>query len=247
MALSNGGNAFSSEPLIFLSPRSKDKDGNKVSPHFGVGRVNAAGDIENTDETVTKVTGDLIRAEVKDREYKGNVTKSVKLYVRDNSPEATAKETYHIQSSVTISFSGLLNSLASLIEAKNFKDLVIDIYENKKGFEAFGVEQGGEKVKWKYTLDDLPAPFAIVDPRTGKTVKNDFSERDEFFAQIVRDINAALGNKEKAEGATDAAKTDTPEPKAATTAAKTGTVAKASATKTAPVAANTAIDEDVPF
>lgn len=227
MALSNGGNAFSSEPLIFLAPRSKDKDGNKVPPHFAVGRVDASGEIQNTDETFVKVTGDLIRAEVKDKEFKGNLTKQVKLYIRDSGdardPE-TKKETYHIQSSLTISFTGLLNALASLIEVKNFKDLTVDIYENKKGFEAFGVEQAGEKVKWKYTLDDLPKPLAINHPTTGKLIKNDYAERDEFFAQIVRDINTALGNKPK-EAATESAPAETAAPAKPAPAAKTTTVA----------------------
>ena len=69
MALGNN-NSFGGGPLIFIAPRNKDENGNKVKPFFSVSRVDESGKIAQTNERVTSISGDLIKVEYKERDVK---------------------------------------------------------------------------------------------------------------------------------------------------------------------------------
>lgn len=190
MALSNGKN-YSNDPLVFLSPRSKtkDKDGKSVEidkPYFEVGRVNPeTTKIEKTEERPTEVSGDLSGIQFKTREFNGVSTAHTILFLKD----AESKETYHIDLTGRISTRSLFNALLNL---ESPKGLTISIYRSKKGYESFGVQQGGVNVKWKYELKDLPQPEKIMNKK-GEVIQTDFSEVDALFEAGLKELAAKLG------------------------------------------------------
>lgn len=196
MALSNGRAGFNSGPMIFLSPRTKDAEGHAAKPHFTVDRKNDAGEFVRDPETVTEVTGDLFRIEVKRREYNGDPKVDVVLYLRDGD------EAYRLPVTLNMPGRDLINRLASLTEGGDFTGLTVSYYENKKGYDAFGLEQGGNRVQWKHERNALPEPFAITDPRNPeKIIKRDFADLNAVFEQEAEAIADALGQKKPAASA----------------------------------------------
>jgi len=196
MALGNN-NSFGGGPLIFLTPRNKDAKGEKVKPYFSVSRVGEDGKIAQTTEQVTSVSGDLVKADYKERDVKTKAgttekRKSVALYLKDSQ----ASETYHVDISFSIAGRSLFNALATLGDSGSFEDVEISVYENRKGFEVFGLKQGGQQVKWKYNLDELPKADPIKDKK-GNLIKNDYSEIDEFFLIEINKISEKLGGSKK--------------------------------------------------
>jgi hypothetical protein len=202
MALSNGKN-YSNDPLVFLSPRSKtkDKDGKSVEidkPYFEVGRVNPeTTKIEKTEERPTEVSGDLSGIQFKTREFNGVTTAHTVLFLKDTE----SKETYHIDLTSRISTRSLFNALLNL---QSPNGISIGIYRSKKGFESFGVSQGGVNVKWKYELKDLPQPEKITNKK-GEVIQTDYSEGDTLFENELKALAAkfgfSAGKKEAAESA----------------------------------------------
>jgi hypothetical protein len=184
MALSNG-KTFDSNPLVFITPRSKDADGNKVEPYLEVSRVGADGKIAKTNERPTRVNGNLVKIDFKDREIKGTTSKQVVLYVSD----PIAKETYHISLSYRMATRGLFNALLSL---GSTDDISISYYENRGGYEAFGLTQKGDRVAWKIELADQPKSEAITDKK-GNLIKNDYSDVDSFFENELKALVEKLG------------------------------------------------------
>lgn len=262
MALSNG-RGYSNNPLVFLSARSKIKgaDGKTVEipkPYFEVSRVNAeTKKIEKTDEQPTEISGDLSGIQIKVREFEGKSTSHVILFVSD----AEAKETYHLDLTHRIPSRSLFNSLLSLESPKN---VAISIYRSKKGYESFGLQQDGEQVKWKYSLDEQPEAHKLVNAK-GEVVQTDYSLVDEFFENELKALAAKFGFSQ---GKKDAAETpaaeqpateDAKSEPAPATKTKAATATKPAATKTTPKATTKAapkpadpapadnLDEDVPF
>lgn len=223
-----GTNSFAnSGPLIFLSPRSKDKNKQDVPPHFEVGRANDKGEIVNDATTVTNVSGDLFKLEIKERTFEDNVTKDAVLYLRDK----TANESYRLPIRFGITGRGFFNRLASLTEKGDFTGLQIDYYRNKAGYDNFGLKQHSENVSWKFANEDLPKPLEIKHPTTGKVLQRDYTEVNALFEQELLAI-AAKVNKTKPEEHAPAAQ------KAPASAPKPATASKAAAATP---------DEDVPF
>lgn len=226
--------SFSSGPLVFLSPRTKDKNKQKVKPHFIVGRI-VNDKIVDTDQTVTNVGGDLIKIEFKSREIKGEPQEEAIFYFRDNKPEpGKAPETYRLPLSFGIAPRSLFNAFASLTAGGNFKDLTVEYYENKRGYDAYSLSQGGNKVDWKYKLEELPASIAITHPMTGKLVKNDYTPINEFFKKELQAIAAKLGGGKGESAVSDKQNTSVAQKETVVAATKSG------ATKEAP-------DDGVPF
>ncbi len=225
MALGKSG-SYNSGPLIFLGVgKSKDAEGNPVKPHFTISRKGADGKITKSGETVDRVSGDLIKLEVGEWTYQGNVNKEAKLYLRDSE----ANETYQLKLTFTMASRSLFNSLASL---DSFEALSISIYENAKGYQTFSLRQNDEKTNWKFKLEELPEP--ICTQHKGKTLR-DWAPVEELFVKELEVIAAKIGN-----GKADEAP--------AAPAAKPKAVAKTSA-KPAPVAATQEEldDQSVPF
>jgi hypothetical protein len=251
MALSNG-NGLSSGPLIFLNPRSKDKDDNKVPPHFEIARVGEDKKIKATGETATKVTGDLLRPRFTTREFKGVENKHFILYIKDGDETCNLDLTYRISSR------SLMNAILSLTDPKGIE---ISIYESKKGYEALSLWQGDKMVPWKFDGRKGEIPEAdVIKDKKGTIVKTDFSEVDEFFESNLKAWADKLFGAEKAKNDAPATNTESApaeQPAAAPAPAKAaakpvGKPAAKAPVKTAPkptqpVAEEPPLDADVPF
>lgn len=198
MALGNR-ESYGNDPLIFLSARTKDKEGKKVAPHFQVGRK-VGEDIVNDEQTVTTFSGALTRVEIKERTFKGKASKEIVLYVKDRNlkgpDDQPSPESYRLGLLFGIAARGLFNRLATLTEVGDFTNLSIDYYENKKGYDQFGLKQNGEQVKWKYDQDQTPKPLEIKHPISGEVLQRDYTALNVFFEKELRAIAAKLGQKE---------------------------------------------------
>jgi hypothetical protein len=217
MALGNNTGFGNSGSLLFLSPRSKDKDKKDVPPHFVVGR-SVDGKIVDDADTVTQVSGDLFRIEFKEREFNGETFEEPVLYLRGKSAaDETVNESYRLPIRFGIPGRGLFNRMASLTDGGDFTNLQVDYYRNKNGYETFGLKQNKEPVKWKFENKDLPVPLEIKHPTTGKVLQRDYTELNALFRAELQKI-ADKVNKAKPAGnsAKNEATTPVAAPKAAT-------------------------------
>lgn len=198
-----GTSQFSnSGPLLFLSARSKDKNKQDVPPHFEVGRPNDKGEIVNDAATVTNVSGDLFKLEIKERTFEDNVTKEAVLYLRDtitNEDGSTRKESYRLPIRFGIAGRGFFNRLAALTEKGDFTRLQIDYYRNKAGYDNFGLKQNKENVSWKFANEALPKPLEIKHPTTGKVLQRDYTEINSVFEKELLAIAAKVNKTKPAE------------------------------------------------
>lgn len=231
MALSNG-KGYSNTPLVFLSARSKTKgaDGKTVEiprPYFEVSRVNPESKkIEKTSDQPTEISGNLSGIQIKIREYEGKNTSHVILFISDSE----ANETYHLDLTHRIPSRSLFNSLLSLESPEN---IAISIYRSKKGYESFGLQQNGQQVKWKYTLEEQPEANKLVNAK-GEVVQTDYSLVDEFFETELTALAAKFGfGPVKKEGAEQASNNAAPE-ESTTAAAPAKATPKTAAPKQAP-------------
>lgn len=219
MALSNNKSTYDNGPLVFLSPRSKNEKGEKVSPYFEVARIDENKKIKKTDERATQVTGDLLRPQFKTTDYQGSPVKHVVLMIVDKA----AKETYYIDLTYRIATRGIYNAILSLTDPKAIS---LSVYESKSGYEAMSLWQNDVMVPWKFKKEDLPE--AIVVKFKGKD-QHDFTPVDDFYEAALKEWATKVFGPEKA------AKAST----ASTPAADTGTAK--------PAKSDTPVDEDVPF
>jgi hypothetical protein len=197
MALSNGRGGFNSGPMIFLTPKTKDAEGHAAKPHFTVDRKDANGEFVRDPETVTEVSGDLFRVELKRREYQGDPKIDAVLYLRDGD------ESYRLPVTLGIAGRDLINRLAGLTESGDFTGLTISYYENRKGYDSFSLEQRGTRVQWKHDYASLPEPFLITDPRNPeKIIKRDYSDLNAVFEGEINAIAVALGQQSAEKPAT---------------------------------------------
>lgn len=217
MALSNNKKNYENNPLVFLTPRSKDKKGNKVSPYFEVARIDKDKQISKTDETPTQVSGNLLRPRFKTTQYNGQEVKHVVLYITDDK----AKETYHIDFTYRIATRSLFNAIISLT---NPKGISLSIYESKSGYEAMSLWQNDQLVPWKFGKDELPK--SIVVKFKGKD-QHDFTPVDDFYETKLKEWADKVFGEESVD--------ETPAPAAAAPTAE------------APASNETKKDEDVPF
>lgn len=201
-----GNNNQNSGTLYFLSIREKNKEKEKVAPHFVISARNAdSGKFEAKEETVNRVSGDLTKVEVKDAEFEGKPYKKVLLSFVDRK----LKETYIVDARINMLTCNLYNNLFNLT---SFGDLEVALYRNKKGFSAATLTQKGEKVGWKFEAADIPKVKKV---KVGKKEVIDSDEHDEFFLTELEDLaNRVKAAKEKSkdeEPAADDSADDVPD------------------------------------
>jgi hypothetical protein len=182
MALGNSGS--NTGILYILKVVDKDKDKKKVDPHFTITKK-VDGKWTLQPETVNRVSGNLSKIEIKEQEYKGDKYNTVSLYLRDG------EESYLIDLRFNLPSRSLFNSFASL---ESYDNLSVTVYANKTGYTALGLWQGDKMVKWKYKLDELPAPDAVT--FKGKEM-HDYTKVDEFFVKVLQEIAGKLGGSQK--------------------------------------------------
>lgn len=181
--------------LVFLSPRSKNAKGEKVTPYFEIARIDSDKKIKKTDETATQVSGDLLRPVFKTTEYNGSPVKHVALMFADKD----AKETYYTDLTYRIATRGVFNALLSVTDPTG---LSLSIYESKSGYEAMSLWQNDKLVPWKYKKEEIPD--AIVVKFKGKD-QHDFTPVDDFYEAKLKEWAETLFGPEKAKTGTSAA------------------------------------------
>jgi hypothetical protein len=182
-----GGTSNQTGKLFILKFTTKDKDKKNCPAHFSVLEKGSDGKYNQVD-TVTRVSGNLFKVDVKDAEWQGDKYKVISLYLKDG------EEAYLLDFRMTLPARSLFNSLLSL---ERYDGLAITAYDGKNGYPAIGLWQDDKMVKWKYKLDELPAPETVK--FKGKEM-NDYTKVDDFFAGELQTLAAKLGgNKRQAQ------------------------------------------------
>lgn len=126
----------------------------------------------------TRVSGDLVKIEVEDKEYEGNPYKAFKFFLRDGD------ETYLLDLRSTMVSRNLFNSILAL---NKFEQVQISLYSKKskkdeKEYTNISLWQDGVMVKGKFSLDEIPKPEEVKN-KQGKIILRQYGEVDEFFAK----------------------------------------------------------------
>lgn len=177
-----GNKNTDSTKLLILKVKTRDAAGKDIEPIFQVNEKNPETGKWGPVSSTPTVSGDLVRADVKEGEFDGQKTYNISVYLRD----LELNETYLVDLKLNILSRGLLNSILNLA---NFKDVKISLYTNAKGYAAASLRQNGEMVKWKYSLNEIPP--AVEVQFKGKT-QRDFTPSDEFFVEKVKDFAADI-------------------------------------------------------
>jgi hypothetical protein len=141
---------------------------------------------EELPEREYSVSGNLIGVEPKETVWQGKTIKSVNVTLTDGD------QIYF----VTVPYSnlgrGLMNSLLGL---KAFGEVEISLYQTKpktdgaKTYPAVSLRQGGEIVRWRYSMDELPKPQEIT--FKGETMR-DFTAVEAFLAEQLKELNKVI-------------------------------------------------------
>lgn len=187
MALGKSNSNTASGPLFILKPVSKDENKQSVPAHFKVQKKTEDGYEDQPD--VTSVSGNVVRVDIKSREYKGVITKSVNLILRDGD------ETYIVDLRSNIASRNLFNALLSLTTGENVN---VSFYTSKKsGYPQFSLRQNDQLVDWKYEKDEFPQPVKVV---FRGVEQSDFTPTEEFFFEKLAEwSNSISGKKVSAE------------------------------------------------
>lgn len=183
--------------LFVLKLKTKDASSKNVPPHFEVSKRGEDGKYSVVN-TTDFVSGNLVKVEIKEREWEGDKYNTVNVYLADG------KDLYLLDLRFTMLGRSLFNSLLSLT---SFNNLSISTYMAKdkkdeaKEYPRVSLRQNDETVSWKYGLDELPKPESIT--FKGKTM-NDFSSLDNMFVEKLEEFAKLVnGNKTIASKASD--------------------------------------------
>ena len=130
--------------LIILKLKTTDPEKKPTPVHFEITRKKddkwvVAGETKD-------VSGDITKIELYEKEYEGQVTPLVKVYLED----AEASETYLIDLRYNMLSRNLFNSLLSLT---SFGGVSIGVYDRKVGektYPSISVKQNDKRVDSKY-------------------------------------------------------------------------------------------------
>jgi hypothetical protein len=111
-----------------------------------IGLEQKVGDDYKEVQKSTWINGWLSKAAVDSYEYKGKQTKTIELTLEDGDDK------YILQSSYNQLSRSLINSLLSTNE---YGDIKISVYLNKSKFKSIYVENNGQKMEWKYKIEEL--------------------------------------------------------------------------------------------
>lgn len=166
--------------LLVLKPVSQNKEGEAIKPYFEISKKEGGTWLVEDDKSITEVRGNLVKADVVEEEYKGEKYFRIKLMLRDGD------ESYLVPFRLNIATRSLLNALSNL---QSFDDVAISYYLSKAGFSTFSVNQSGERVSWKYELDEIPKADEVT---LGKKKIKDYTKVDNFFIEVTRELSARL-------------------------------------------------------
>ena len=181
-------NSFNADgKLSVLRLRTKDAAGKPITPEYAVSEKNTEGKWVEVD-TTQYVSGNLVKVEIKEKQWEGETYNTVNLYLKDG------KDLYLIDCRINMLNRSLFNAFLSL---DTFENLSISTYMQKskkdgKEYGAISLRQGEELVHWKYSQSELPKPVSVT--FKGKTM-NDFSQADAFFLEKLKELSVKIGGK----------------------------------------------------
>jgi hypothetical protein len=78
--------------------------------------------------------------------------------------------------------------LNRLLTAKSFENIYIAYFGNKGEYKNVSVRCNNEKLDYMYSFQELDEKIDHIKDKSGKTIKNDYSELDEFLIEKINDI-----------------------------------------------------------
>ncbi len=120
------------------------------------------------------MSGWLSGAKTGSYEYEGKPVKTFELTLEDGI------EKYVFQSSYNGLSRSLINSLLSTV---NYGTLKISVYTSKKGYKSIGVELNGERLQWKYSIDEFKAKTKEIKDEEGEIIKISYKELDAWLEE----------------------------------------------------------------
>lgn len=180
MALQNTGNE-GAKKVYFIKPVSRDANKKDLPPHFEL-TAKVGDKYEKQEATFDTLSGNLKKIEHRQRTFDKIVTDEVVLVLED----PIEKEVYRLDLRLKLATRSLLNSIMSL---KSFDNISIKYYRSKNGYDSFWVTQNGEKVEWKYSLDEIPKPTKV---KVRGVETSDFFEVDQWYVGKIMEFAAQL-------------------------------------------------------
>ena len=182
-------NQNNNNKLLILKIATKDAEKKNIDPVFNISEKSAETGKWGVTGSVSSVSGDLTKIEIRDQEYLGEHYNTVSLFLNDQDTQ----ETYLLDLRLNLLTRSLVNSLLGM---KDFNDIKVSLYTNKKnGYPAVSVRSHGELAHWLYNLDEVPAVDEIKDKK-GNVVKRDYSDLDSFYVEKLRELAARLNSSE---------------------------------------------------
>lgn len=134
-------------------------------------------------ERYTNISGRLTSIEHLTNTYKDEELNSVKFVIQDGD------EAFHIQGSFGSLVYNILNTLASVNSFAG--ELAVNLYVNKNGYPSAFVTMDGERVGWKYTLDEVPEVKVV---EVGKKKVRDSAQLEAFYIKVIDNIRSVVGS-----------------------------------------------------
>lgn len=179
----------SGNKIYFIKPVSRDANKQDVQPHFELTTKGVDGYVkEPVNLSLNVISGRLAGVEHLVREYKGTKYDEITFSLIDDE----AKEIYRVGFRLNISTRSLFNSLFSLTE---FDNIEIKYYRSSKGYDQYSLYQNGEKVQWKYEMDQIPKASTV---KIRGVDTKDFYEVDQWYVnKLLEFLEVNQLNKKK--------------------------------------------------
>ena len=188
MSLGNTNN--NNNKLSILKIKTRDAEKHDIPPYFSVSEKNAEGKWTEVSQ-VKDLAADLVRVEVGEREFEGEPYNEIKLTFEDKN----LQESYLLDLRMNLLSRNIFNSLFSL---SSFENIELGLYQKRgeKTYPAVSVKQSGQRVDWKYKLDEQPKMNKVL---VGKKTVVDSTELDEFYVEKLKELAARVKGGTKSE------------------------------------------------
>jgi hypothetical protein len=125
-------------------------------------------------EPCTFIEGWLSSAKVDSYLWEEKPVRTIELVLEDGI------EKYIVQMSYTQLSRSLINSL---LGTKDYGKLKISVYTNKAGYKSIFVENNGEKMAWKHTIEEFKAKTKEIKDEEGEVIKVSYKELDNWLEE----------------------------------------------------------------
>jgi len=133
----------------------------------------------------------LVKITPREYEFEWTFRQTIKMLFVDISSEY-----YQLDMSYNSLSRGLLNSLLWYIDDKNKSwrnkwkiELELSLYLKKDNYKQMGIKIFGERVNWKYSIEEQKALIETITNKKGEFVSNDYSALDEALKNWIEAIS----------------------------------------------------------